>query len=151
MKLRLAFEAPGKNPVSRMIAGFDAPRRFSHVALIFGDCLRLDAHVDYGVRFHGDVPNPERWTFIDLPLFDGEIETVRQFCEIECGAGYDPCGVLAIAHVPLMKEQPGRWFCSELAAAALQQVDLFEGLTPHLLSPNGLYVACQRANLVSDN
>ena len=142
MNLQLAFQAPGTNPVSRMIAGFDAPQRFSHVAMIFGDRLRFDAHIDYGVRFHDDIPDGDRWTFVTPSLLPGEIETVRQFCEIQSGSGYDTCGVLAIGRVPFAKEDPDRWFCSELACAALQQVELFEGITPHLMSPNGLFLAC---------
>lgn len=141
MNLRIGFEAPGDNAFSRLIAGYDAPKRFSHVAFIFGDNLRLDAHIDYGVRFHNDIPDGDRWTFIDPGLLPGEVETVRQFCEVESGCGYDKCGVLAVAHVPFAHEDKEKWFCSEIVAAGLKTVEMLDGYTPHLLSPNGLYLA----------
>ena len=142
MNLRIGFEAPGDNAISRGIAELGEPHRFSHVALIFGDALRWDAHIQYGVRFHDDIPDGDRWTFVDPGLLPGEVETVRQWCELQSGKGYDTFGALAAAKVPLTRSDPDKWFCSSGACAALQTVDVFEGLTSRLTLPNSLYLAC---------
>jgi hypothetical protein len=141
--IQLAFAKPGDSPISKLIAGFDDPRRFCHVALRFEDGMVYEAHAETGVRFTDRVLEPDWYEVLEIPVPDGEDRTVRRFAELEAGCGYDFNGVLAIGRVPFLKADPEKYFCSELAVACLQKVGFFPELTPHKVSPNRLYLESQ--------
>ena len=148
MSVRIGFQRPGTNRVSRLIADHDAPRSFSHVAIFPAPDRRCDAHIDYGVRFHDFTPDVAAWVMVEFPATPDEVETVRRFLEDETGCGYDRCGVLAIAGVPLMHADPEKWFCSELTCAALQTIGHLSDLIPHQTTPNSLYLAAKDVGTV---
>lgn len=139
--LFLGFETAGTNPVSRLIAAHDEPFRYSHAALFFlsddGRWMRFESHIDGGVRFAAVGPD-DRFTQYPISLTPEQERTVREFCELHAGDGYDACGVLALGGVPFAKQADDKWFCSEIALAAIQQVGLFPGVAPSSVSPNAL-------------
>lgn len=137
--LRVGFETPGKNPFSKRIAEHDEPRRFCHAFLEFDRNLRCDAHIRYGVRFNRRASDPAHCTIYTIDMTLDQEQVVREFLELETGAEYDILGVFRFK-IGLFDADPMKWFCSELACAALQSVGVCGGIEPYTVTPNGLFM-----------
>jgi len=86
---------------------------------------------DGGVRAKMIEATPGHWDFVEVPWAD-QADAV-DFIRPLIGARYDLAGILGSQVLGLRRQQSGRWFCSELCAAAL-------GLSqPEALSPGGLF------------
>lgn len=86
---------------------------------------------DGGVRCKRIAFAPARWKLVPLRPWAPEDASAR--AEAEIGAGYDFGGILLTFAVPLRRQHPDRWFCSELCAHALGLPD------PHTYAPGDLY------------
>jgi hypothetical protein len=86
---------------------------------------------DGGVRLKQIAFKGDRWTFVQPMPWAPADAWHRAAAEI--GAGYDYRGILMTFAVPLRRQHPDRWFCSELCAHALGLPD------PHTYAPGDLY------------
>lgn len=110
--------------------------RYSHCELIFSDGMSASAsYIDKGVRLKRIDYNPEHWDIVDLPGFD-EAAARLWFAERD-GEGYDLWGNLRFIF-GWVREDDGRWFCSEALMAALGFAE------PWRFGPNGAAAALQR-------
>ena len=115
---------------------------YSHVELVRRHWVRVPGGVarfggwasswrDGGVRAKMIEVTPGHWDFVEVPWAD-QAEAVC-FIKPLIGARYDLAGILGSQILGLRRQHRGRWFCSELVAAAL-------GLSqPEALSPGGLF------------
>jgi hypothetical protein len=109
--------------------------RFSHVELVLDDgtCWSSSPR-DGGVRAaHIDL-DPARWTLV--PVAGDEARALALFTRHD-GARYDWLGVFGFVLRPLGGDG-GRWFCSEICAAALGWPD------PWRFCPNTLAAVVTR-------
>jgi uncharacterized protein YycO len=145
--LRLAFYIWSAGTVfDAMIASYDAPKRYSHVELLFSDGWSFSSSIrDGGPRFmpidYLGGSGPDRhWDFIEFRTTTEQEKTIRDWCKTKVPGHYDLFGVLAFK-IPGIRQLTNAYFCSEICVAALQQVGLLKDLVPSKTTPNGLYVA----------
>ena len=111
---------------------------YSHSQLMFSDGACFSSWPFEGVRFAKNIPlDPYHWVWFDLPISEQEEAALRAWCEGEVGCGYDYIGAITLS--PAIGE---KWFCSEICIASINA-------TTHLhfqpcLSPNGLYIVCNK-------
>lgn len=98
--------------------------RYSHVELV--DAPRSSwasaSWRDGGVRAKRIKPKAGHWHLTRLPTERGR--AAWEFVAAEAGKGYDVAGAVFGPTLGLRLGAPDRWFCSELIAHALMQVDL---------------------------
>jgi hypothetical protein len=92
--------------------------QYSHVELIFKDGVSASSSsMDGGVRFKRIDFDPKKWDIQDIGMHDKE-DAARQYIADKVGCKFDYLGMFA--HVDKrLKENPNRYFCSEIIAAAL--------------------------------
>jgi hypothetical protein len=113
--------------------------KYSHVELVFSDGLSFSSSIrDGGVRFKRIEYKPDRWDFLDLPITAPEEYIVRRWAEDQLGKGYDKPGILAYIN-PLRKQDPNRYYCSEICCEALQQIGWFRDVDPAWVWPTKLF------------
>jgi len=92
---------------------------------------------DGGVRRKTIAFAPDRWELLPLlpwvPADPWAPSNPWTRAAAEIGAAYDYRGILLTFAVPLRRQHPDRWFCSELCAHALGLPD------PHTYAPGDLY------------
>jgi uncharacterized protein YycO len=138
--IHIGCQKPGTGYVSKKIAGFDAPHRYSHAGVIFDGEMICDAHSDYGVRFHRYASDPARWDLWRIQTTPQQEQSIRDWCELEAGAGYDLGGVFRFM-LGVFKQDDSKWFCSELALASVQAADVIaRDVEPWRVSPNALSI-----------
>jgi hypothetical protein len=150
--LRLRFKVANKdNLIERKIAELDPPHLHSHVELQFPDESSFSsrafasndgqkkrngtsfANIDYA---HGN------WNTVEIPVTDDELVVVHAWCVGEDGEEYDFKGATKLKFdLWLLGQDPNKWFCSEVAATACQQIGWFRDLVSHKTSPDLLYAA----------
>jgi len=103
--------------------------------------MMFSSHLaDNGTRFRKmEQFNALYWDMLDIPTTEAEEEIVRNFCGNELGCRYDWWGIWFSQVIPLRREHPDKWFCSEICAAALQKIDLLGSFKPCTLSPGKLF------------
>lgn len=137
------------NLFSRTIRDLDEPFVFCHAALMFSGqpdepVLVCESHIETGVRYHEYSPEAPQWSLWALDFLNmAQERTVKRFCDLQVGKGYDTRGAGAVK-VCALGEDPERWFCSELVAAALQRVGLLASSIPARVTPNGLSILMDR-------
>jgi len=109
---------------------------YSHASLCFSDCI-IESMEGHGVRLLGRY---ERGQTVDLyRVAARDIERdVWQFAAAQLGKGYDWTMVLRfLTRRQESRSSTGKWFCSELVFASLQQagVNLLERCEPWEVSP----------------
>jgi len=143
--LKLAFYK-GRGTITDRLIRTVTRSQFSHVELVRGDavlgqearCLSA-SYRDGGVRFKIIRLAPGRWVLRDV---DGWAcpERVWNRAAARIGAEYDLAGIALTFALPIRRETPGKWFCSELCADAL-------GLPrPHTIAPGDLFDWAARMN-----
>jgi hypothetical protein len=131
--------AKGAGAMSTLIDLLSGSRGFSHVEIQFSDGLSFSSdQFDGGTRYKRIEYTPERWEKIPLEITREQEAQMRAFCNREQQCPYDWRGILGFV-LPWEKENPTKWFCSEVCLAALQLVGILLGLVPHKTSPNELY------------
>jgi len=112
---------------------------YSHCELVF-DSLWLSASLWEGmVRYKDIKPGYKEWDFISLDLTVTQAKKIQDWSALELGSGYDWLGILLTQTVNMNRQDPHRWFCSELVVAALQQASMLQRVVPHQTDPNELY------------
>ena len=125
---------------------------FSHVELVFSreigetSCCFSSSFRDKRVRFRRiDLERPAgQWALVAVPATPTDAAKIRRWCATKLGGRYDLPGVLAFK-LPLVRQRLNWWFCSEICAAALQQVGLLTTYRPATLTPNMLFHVARRA------
>jgi len=115
--------------------------KYSHSELVFSDGTTFSSdEADGGTRWKDELEKPEEWDFIDIPCNKTQEKEIRRFCEGEDGLKYDMAGIgFSFLPIPIGWQSAEKWFCSEICAAALQQIGYLVGYTPSRISPNKLY------------
>lgn len=115
--------------------------KYSHSELVFSDGTTFSSdEADGGTRWKDELEKPEEWDFIDIPCNKTQEKEIRRFCEGEDGLKYDMAGIgFSFLPIPVGWQSAEKWFCSEICAAALQQIGYLVGYTPSRISPNKLY------------
>ena len=138
--LKVAFYR-GDGRLFNVITKWRTSGEHTHVELVFPDGRSFSSSQwDGGVRFKSIAYEPEKWHIVMLPLTALEVASVLEFCEREKGKKYDWRGILDF-FAGKGDGDKNSWFCSEICAAALQQVGRFRFLTPARTSPEALWLA----------
>jgi hypothetical protein len=149
LKVKLAFKiADPANWIEREIAKKDSPFKHSHVEVVFSDGSAFSSrayasghdHKQNGTSFIKQDFPADRWDVVDIPMSAEDEQKVHDFCVSNDGEGYDFDGVFAFKAF-LFHEDPNKWFCSEIATAAMQVAGNFNELIPHKTSPDLLFTA----------
>jgi hypothetical protein len=143
--------APDEPWVNRLAAYLTGSGGMSHVELRFTTGESLSVYQDETVflRRRGYSNNQ----YVIMPLSGvsrvGE-QQMRKFALEQVGKRFNGWGMRRAAlpwflHRGMDGTEPeGKWFCSELVTATLQQSSYLSGLVPNSVSPNALYtIACQ--------
>ncbi len=120
----------GFGPVSNTIAWFSGGD-FAHVDAVLSDGRLLGARLDNGVQIR--EPNYQKWAkkvVFTLPVTPEKDAAWLSFLMAQIGKPYDKTAIWGFAAGRDWRE-PDSWFCSELAAAALEQA----GACPVLYTP----------------
>jgi hypothetical protein len=117
-------------------------RGVSHAELLFSDGIAGTSDREKGGVVLYDLGRPSKadWVAIDLPDHPAGEERARALIASELGAGYDWLGIALAQVLPWGRQDPRRWFCSELVAAALARAypASMGDVIPHRLDPAGL-------------
>lgn len=112
------YKGPAKgltNKLGRFLVCVGTLSKYSHCELVInGTCYSASAR-DKGVR----------WKYIDLTsghwdlvkVYGDENKALAWFAEHQ-GQSYDWTGVIRFL-IPFLRQRPGKWFCSEAVAEAL--------------------------------
>lgn len=122
--------------------------KHSHCEVLFSDGLAFSSHVaDHGTRFIDmRFPSPRRWDIIEIPTTVEEEVAIKALCYEELNCSYDWLGIFLSQVLPLRRQHPDRWFCSEFCAMVAQKLGRLPGRPPaHAYSPGGLYRALRKA------
>lgn len=116
--------------------------KYSHCEVVFSDGTAFSSHIaNGGTRFISFLsPSPRVWDFIEIPASRQEEDEIRAWCEFELNCKYDWFGIFFSQVLPLRREHPDRWFCSELCATVVQKLLRLPTRPPACAySPGGLY------------
>ena len=94
---------------------------YTHAQIVFSDNMVGSSWKD-GVqykRFQDVIINPRLFKFIEID--NSEERKVREFINSQLGKPFDWYGILLSQVLPLKRDHPHSWFCSEIVVAALQQ------------------------------
>lgn len=136
--LRIAFYKAEGKLLDKVIRWW-TKSPYSHCELLFPDNWMFSADAwSNRVRFT-DQFNLENWDVFSVPLDDGKLLMLRDWCAYREGRKYDWWGVVQFL-LPFVKQSPDRWFCSELCAAGLKFVGKIPVRTEtSKISPQGLF------------
>lgn len=116
--------------------------KYSHCEIVFSNGVAFSSHVaNGGTRFISFLsPSPRVWDFIEISTSPQEEAELRVWCQDELNCKYDWLGIFFSQVLPLRREHPNRWFCSEVCAAAVQRLLRLPQNPPACTySPGGLY------------
>ena len=73
------------------------------------------------------------WDRVNIKITDEA--KVKAWCMMQWGDKYDWPGIFFSQIIPLKRRAYSKWFCSELATAAVQQDGFWPGILPQAISP----------------
>jgi len=100
---------------------------YCHCEIVFSDGVFFGCNLDNGwsTSFHdynaGWLAGP-LWHYVDVPVSKADEAKIRAWCETEADCPYDWWGLILSQVLFWNRQNPNKWFCSEVTAAALQQV-----------------------------
>lgn len=122
--MKIAFyRASAGNMFDKAINLWTGMYGYSHVELVFSDGVSFSASSrDNLVRFARINFVPDRWEFVELPLFNKIDEAkIRAQAENLAGRKYDWKGIFLWMFLPLKKQDNDRWWCSEIVSFLLKE------------------------------
>jgi len=118
------YKAPGK--FFDKVIRWWTKSRYSHVEIVVGGiACAADAWSGKVRTAPVTTFNRDNWDVVEV-----ELQKDAPWLLNQVGKGYDWLGILGL--ITLGFDDPSRWYCSELAAAAM-------GLSPRQVSPGELY------------
>ena len=115
--------------------------KYSHCEIIFSDDEFFSSSGrDGGVRFKKIKCDKKKWDVFKIEISAADEKKIREFCAAQCGKKYDWRAIFFSQILDLQRENPQKWFCSEICAAALQKINFLKNEKPHLLSPIELFL-----------
>lgn len=132
------YKGPGF--VSRLIKLWTRSK-YSHCEILFEDGRHFsaDTKMPMNTRFSTEPLTIKNWDFIVLPVGIDDENKIKAFCVDEVGCRYDWTGIFLSQFIHLGYQSKSKWFCSEVCAAALQQIGLLPGWKPNRISPGKLF------------
>lgn len=114
---------------------------YSHCELLFDDNMKFSAvPSEHGTRYEqARILSPNEWDILFIGIDAPAEGCIRHFCDAEMGCEYDWMGIILSQFARMRREDPRKWFCSEVCAAALQQGGCIPTATPCTLSPGQLF------------
>lgn len=114
---------------------------YSHCEYVFSDNITIGTDLNFplNVKNKGILQYTSKWEIIEVRMTPEQEKIVRDFVNLQVGKGYDWKGIWLSQFLPLKKENPDKWFCSELCAAGLQKAGLLDCINPCRISPGKLY------------
>lgn len=136
--LRVAFYK-GKGQLVDKIIRIATRGTYSHCELLFPDGQMFSSDAwSGGVRWN-DNYNLDNWDIIEIDIPDFKLSTLEDWCTSKQNKKYDWLGVVRFI-VPFLKQDPDKWFCSELCGAGLKFIGVIPVKTKtSKLSPQELY------------
>lgn len=122
---------------------------YSHCEIIFEDGYAFSSHIRDGGTRYTRMPNPSPayWDVYPVPCTASQEAMIRAFCDGELGCKYDLIGIYFSQILPLRREHPDKWFCSEICAAILKQLGFFANAEACEFSPGSLHRACRSVGI----
>ncbi len=137
--IRVAFYKASKGNWLDWIISKWTKGPYSHVELVIGDLWLSASPRETTVRYKKIEPDPKTWDFIPINLDVAHVKQIQDWASLEMGCGYDWKGIFLTQLINWNRQDPHRWFCSELVVAALQQAGMLQGIVPHQTDPNELH------------
>ena len=137
--MKLAFLKNAYDPYSLAIKLWTSSK-YSHIEIIFGHDLWFSASApDGGTRFCVRSIQGEEWDYLDIPCSTKEENICLDYALQFDGARYDYKGIFAFLGHTIFRENPSKWFCSEIVGAILQQIGRCGTENPSKLTPKDIY------------
>jgi len=107
---------------------------YSHCELIFpsGESFSSSER-DWGVRFKNIAYIEDNWDIVEYYVWKYEVERLYKLAKTQCWKKYDFFWILLSIVLPLWRQNPDKWFCSEICWYLLWVSE------PHTLTPWDLY------------
>ncbi|XWN29769.1 MAG: hypothetical protein ROR55_20030 [Devosia sp.] len=121
MAVTLAFYR-GRGTVLDRVVRAITRSRFSHVEVVIqihpdGSWTMIGSSPrDGGVRAVTIQPKPRHWELVDAP---GDAQEAEAFARSKIGAKYDFFAILFTFVIPIRRQNPRKWLCTELVAHAV--------------------------------
>jgi hypothetical protein len=108
---------------------------YCHCELRFSDGVFFGSTLNdsWKTAFHGYDEKwaaSKAWMFVDVPVTPEQEASIRAWCAKESDCSYDWFGLILSQVMCWNRQDPNKWFCSEVVAAALQQVGLLPPKPP---------------------
>jgi len=112
---------------------------YSHVEVMIDD-VAFSSFPGVGTRYLlYPYFKPQDWDYVEIPMDSVAQAHLHSWCMSEMHCDYDWAGVWLCQVLGLTRQSKTKWFCSEFCTQALRIAGLYKELTPHKMSPNGLY------------
>jgi len=118
---------------------------YSHAALLFRDGVVIESQAGHGVwKYHvSEVEgSPADWDVFVVDYVDEK--AVRKFAEAQLGDRYDYASIVRfVTRAQAIRQDSGKWFCSELAFAAMAKggIKVLSRIEPWEVSPEMLAIS----------
>lgn len=142
--LQVAFyKGPGK--FVDWLIRFWTRSNYSHCEILFPDEVMFSADAWTNRVRYTHYFDKANWDFVPIDVPEGSVWALREWCNARVGKEYDWWGVVRFV-LPFVKQDPTKWFCSELCGAGLK----FIGVVPvptktSKLSPKDLHKVLEAA------
>lgn len=133
--VKLAFYKGEGNWVDKTIRWW-TKSHYSHVELVINSVWYSSSPRTLEVRGEKITPNPKHWDYIILEPFNES--SLIHLANKELGKKYDWMGIFFSQFIPLGRENPNKWFCSEFCVGMLKDQIKFKH-KPSWYSPGKLY------------
>lgn len=125
------------------ISKFQWGSPYTHIAIVqnpMRDPLKCWEAVSGGVKFHKWKPPKKGYDLFYVPCTTEQLLNAHLFLKEQEGKGYDYMGLFGFLWRSNEWQNDKKWFCSEVAAAAMERSGFSEGpnfnvVKPHQLSP----------------
>ena len=138
-RIRLAFYKGKGNWLDTLIRWYTRSK-YSHVEMVIDGMWYSASLYESRVRRKVIASDDNKWDFVDVECEYEQKYAMKAFLDRQLGKSYDYMGVVLSQVLPLEVEDPKKWFCSELCARALQNIEkIGRGKTASWYSPGRLY------------